>query len=158
MYLTFGYLGLDPLLSDQSLPSIVVKFVSITPQWPYMVTLSVPTCRPKLRLCMLNGGTQRYALSSQNVEMEIICSSKWESNPKCFYSLVICCCFCWATKALILFIMTSLFSIYLYSLFYLFTFVFSFLRSGVEDKRGVEFCHSTRNPSRIRQKMGNRMS
>ena len=34
-------------------------------------------------------------------------------------------------------------------------FIFPFLRSGVEDKRGFEFCHSTRNASRIRQKVGN---
>ena len=33
---------------------------------------------------------------------------------------------------------------------YLFKFIFPFLRSGVETKRGVEFCHSTRNASRIR--------
>ena len=30
--------------------------------------------------------------------------------------------------------------------------------AGVEVKRGVEFCHSTRNDSRIRQKMGNGVS
>ena len=29
-------------------------------------------------------------------------------------------------------------------------FIFSFLYSGVEAKAGVEFCHSTRNASRIR--------
>ena len=34
---------------------------------------------------------------------------------------------------------------------YLLKFIFSFLHSGVEAKRGVEFCHSTRNSSRIRQ-------
>ena len=34
------------------------------------------------------------------------------------------------------------------------TFMLSFLRYGVKDKRGVEFCHSTRNASRIRQKWG----
>ena len=38
---------------------------------------------------------------------------------------------------------------------YLFTFVFSFLRSIVEAKRGVEFRHSTRNASRTRWKVGN---
>ena len=37
---------------------------------------------------------------------------------------------------------------------YLLKFIFPFLRSGVEVKRGVEFCHSTRNASRIRQKVG----
>ena len=31
-------------------------------------------------------------------------------------------------------------------------------RSGVEDERNVEFCHSTRNASRIRQKVGNGVS
>ena len=31
---------------------------------------------------------------------------------------------------------------------YLFIFIFEFLRSGVEAKRGVEFRHSTRNASR----------
>ena len=41
---------------------------------------------------------------------------------------------------------------------YLFTFIFSFLSSGVEAKRGVEFCHSTPNASRIRQKVGNERS
>ena len=41
---------------------------------------------------------------------------------------------------------------------YLFKFIFPFLRSGVEVKRGVEFCHSTRNASRIRQKVGNGVS
>ena len=41
---------------------------------------------------------------------------------------------------------------------YLFTFIFSFLRSGVEAKRGVEFRHSERNVSRIRQKVGDRVS
>ena len=35
-------------------------------------------------------------------------------------------------------------------------FIFPFLRSGVEIKRGVELCHSTLNASRIRQKVGNR--
>ena len=38
---------------------------------------------------------------------------------------------------------------------YLLKFIFQFLRSGVEAKRGVEFCHSTRNASRIRKKVGN---
>ena len=33
-------------------------------------------------------------------------------------------------------------------------FIFPFLRSGVEAKRGFDFCHSTRNASRIRQKVG----
>ena len=41
---------------------------------------------------------------------------------------------------------------------YLLEFIFPFLRSGVEAKRGVDFCHLTRNASRIRQKMGNRKS
>ena len=41
---------------------------------------------------------------------------------------------------------------------YLFKFIFPFLRSGVEVKRGVEFCHSTRNASRIWQKVGNGVS
>ena len=41
---------------------------------------------------------------------------------------------------------------------YLLKFIFPFLRSGVEAKRGVEFCHSTRNASRIRQKVGNGVS
>ena len=35
---------------------------------------------------------------------------------------------------------------------YLFKFIFSFLRSGIEAKRGVEFCHSARNAFRIRRK------
>ena len=35
---------------------------------------------------------------------------------------------------------------------------FHFLRFGVEVKRGVEFCPSTRNASRIRQKVGNGVS
>ena len=34
-------------------------------------------------------------------------------------------------------------------------FIFPFLRSGVQAKRSVEFCHSTRNASRIGQKVGN---
>ena len=38
---------------------------------------------------------------------------------------------------------------------YLFTFIFSFLRSGVEAKRGTEFRHSTRINSRTRRKVGN---
>ena len=41
---------------------------------------------------------------------------------------------------------------------YLLKFIFPFLRSGVETKRGVEFCHLTRNASRIRQKVENRVS
>ena len=41
---------------------------------------------------------------------------------------------------------------------YLLKFIFPFLRSGVEAKRGIEFCHSTRNASRIRQKVGNGVS
>ena len=41
--------------------------------------------------------------------------------------------------------------------FYL-KFIFPFLRSGVEVKRGVEFCHLTRKASRIRQKVGNGVS
>ena len=36
-------------------------------------------------------------------------------------------------------------------------FIFPFLRSGVEERRGVLFCHSTRNESRIRQ-LGDRVS
>ena len=41
---------------------------------------------------------------------------------------------------------------------YLLKFIFPFLGSGVEVKRGVEFCHSTRNASRFRQKVGNGVS
>ena len=41
---------------------------------------------------------------------------------------------------------------------YLLKFKYPFLRYGVEAKRGVEFCHSTRNASRIRQKGGNGVS
>ena len=41
---------------------------------------------------------------------------------------------------------------------YLLKFIFPFLCSGGGDKRGVEFCHSTRNASRIRQKVGNGVS
>ena len=41
---------------------------------------------------------------------------------------------------------------------YLPKFIFPFFRSGVEAKCGVEFCHSTRNASRIRQKVGNEVS
>ena len=41
---------------------------------------------------------------------------------------------------------------------YLLKFIFPFLRSGLEAKRGVEFCHSTRNASKIRQKVGNGVS
>ena len=37
---------------------------------------------------------------------------------------------------------------------YLLKFIFPFLRSGVEDKLGVEFCHSTRNASRFGRKWG----
>ena len=37
-------------------------------------------------------------------------------------------------------------------------FIFPFLRSGVEAKRGLKFCHSTRNASRIRQKVENGVS
>ena len=42
---------------------------------------------------------------------------------------------------------------------YLLLFIFSFLRSGVETKGGVEFRHSSaRNVSRIRRKVGNGVS
>ena len=41
---------------------------------------------------------------------------------------------------------------------YLLKFIFPSLRSGVEAKRGVEFCHSIRKVSRIRQKVGNAAS
>ena len=41
---------------------------------------------------------------------------------------------------------------------YLLKFIFPFRRSGVEVKRDVEFCHSTRNASRIWQKVGNGVS
>ena len=45
---------------------------------------------------------------------------------------------------------------------YLFKFIFSFLRSGVETKRGVEFCQSTPsefgNAFSIRRKVGNEMA
>ena len=41
---------------------------------------------------------------------------------------------------------------------YLLKFIFPFLRPGVEAKRGVEFCHLTRNASRIWQKVGNGVS
>ena len=41
---------------------------------------------------------------------------------------------------------------------YILKFIFPFLRSGVEAKRGVEFYHSTRNVSKIRQKVGNGVS
>ena len=37
-------------------------------------------------------------------------------------------------------------------------FIFPILRSGVEAKRSVELCHSTRNASRIRQKVGKGVS
>ena len=41
---------------------------------------------------------------------------------------------------------------------YLFKFIFSYLRSGVEAKRGVEFRHSPRIASKIRQQVGNGVS
>ena len=41
---------------------------------------------------------------------------------------------------------------------YLLKLIFPFLRSGVEAKRGFEFCHSTRNTSRTRRKVGNGVS
>ena len=41
---------------------------------------------------------------------------------------------------------------------YLLKFIFPFLRSGVEAKCGVEFCHSTRYASRIWQKVGKGLS
>ena len=41
---------------------------------------------------------------------------------------------------------------------YLLKFIFLFLRSGGEVERGIEFCHSTRNASRIRQNVGNGVS
>ena len=41
---------------------------------------------------------------------------------------------------------------------YLFTFIFSFLRSGVEAKRDVELRHSTRNASRFQRKVRNGVS
>ena len=41
---------------------------------------------------------------------------------------------------------------------YLLKFIFPFLRSGVKVNRGIEFCHSTRNAFRIRQKMRNGVS
>ena len=41
---------------------------------------------------------------------------------------------------------------------YLFIFIFSFFRSGVEAERGVEFHHSARNASRNRQNVGNGVS
>ena len=41
---------------------------------------------------------------------------------------------------------------------YLLKFILPFLRSAVEAKRGVEFCHSTRNTSRMWQKVGNGLS
>ena len=40
----------------------------------------------------------------------------------------------------------------------LFTFIFSFLRCGLEAKRGVEFRHSARSVSRIWQKVENGVS
>ena len=41
---------------------------------------------------------------------------------------------------------------------YLLTFIISFLRFGVEAKRGVELRHSARNASRTRWKVGNDVS
>ena len=41
---------------------------------------------------------------------------------------------------------------------YLFTFIFSILRSGGEAKRSVDFRHSTRNASRTCRKVGNGVS
>ena len=41
---------------------------------------------------------------------------------------------------------------------YLLKFIFPFLRSGVVAKRGVEFCHLTRNATGMRQKVGNGVS
>ena len=41
---------------------------------------------------------------------------------------------------------------------HLLTFIFPFLRSSVEVKRGVEFWHSARNAGRIRQKVENGVS
>ena len=41
---------------------------------------------------------------------------------------------------------------------FLLTFIFSFLRPGVEAKRSLEFRHSTRNASRTRRKVGNGVS
>ena len=38
---------------------------------------------------------------------------------------------------------------------YVLKFLFPFLRSGIQAKRGVEFYHLPRNASRIRQKVGN---
>ena len=38
------------------------------------------------------------------------------------------------------------------------TFIFPFLRSGVDAKRGVEFRHSARNASTVRRKAENGMS
>ena len=38
---------------------------------------------------------------------------------------------------------------------YLLKFIFPFPRSGVVAKRGIMFCHSTSNASKIRQKVGN---
>ena len=37
----------------------------------------------------------------------------------------------------------------------IFIYIYIFIRSGVEAKRGVKFRHSTRNATRIRQKVGN---
>ena len=41
---------------------------------------------------------------------------------------------------------------------YLLKLIFPFLRSDVQVERDLEFCHSTRNASRIRQKLGNGVS
>ena len=41
---------------------------------------------------------------------------------------------------------------------YLLKFIFPFLRSGVKNKRSVEFCHSIRNASRIWKKVKNGVS
>ena len=41
---------------------------------------------------------------------------------------------------------------------YLLKFIFPFLCSGIEVKRGIEFCHSTLIAFRIRQKVGNGVS
>ena len=40
----------------------------------------------------------------------------------------------------------------------LFKFILSFICSGIEVKRGVEFRHSTRNASRFRRNVGNGVS
>ena len=41
---------------------------------------------------------------------------------------------------------------------YIFKFIFPFLRSGVDTRRSVKLRHSTRNGSKIRQKVGNEVS